>query len=275
MKKNIFFEIERQDLKKYKSMLAGFNYVIAVFASLEGNSKGKLYLNDGDKPRFAMLWNELDGFYISATDTNDIENIKEIISKILDENKNALEDLDEYVIYVDLPCGEEYIRKIIPSTKYKKRLVKLFSVNKIEKMKYDVPAGFSVLSIDEDLTTKNYKNVNEIKQTILDTWKSIESFYKKGFGVALLDEKRSTIASYCLTEHIFDDKAEFSIETDESYQRKGLGFITGSIMLDLCKKKNNLPFWYCMADNKPSIALAQKLNLKEEMTFPVWFFEIE
>lgn len=275
MKGNMFIEIERQDFKKYKSMLSGFNYVIAVFASLEGDSKGKLYLNDRHSPSVAMLWNELDGFYISATDTKDIENIKEVISKILDENKDTLEDLDEYVIYVDLHCGEEHIRKIIPSTKYEKRLVKLFSVNKIEKMEYVIPSGFHVLNINEDLTTKNYKNVNEIKQTILNTWKSIEAFYKKGFGVALLDEKSSTIASYCLTEHVYEDKAEFSIETDESYQRKGLGFITGSIMLELCKTRNNLPFWYCMADNKPSIALAKKLNLEEEMTFPVWFFEIE
>ena len=85
--------------------------------------------------------------------------------------------------------------------------------------------------------------------------------------------RSNRIASWCFSEHRSEKAVEISIEVEDPYQHKGLGFTVSSAMLDVCYQDGLIPHWYCMEDNVGSAALARKLGLHEELTFPVWFFK--
>lgn len=240
--------------------------VIAIEAVLCGSSKGTLYADDINDPQVLFLWNEFDGFYLSA-DKFDCSLVRETISQIIEADTS---ENSEYVLYID-PKHDNSVDSIIPTQYEKLDVLGYFIAPKAtETTTLD---GFKVVDIDRFFFNTSYINSEEILATISQTWHTTEDFCSSGFGVAIIEKSSSTVAAFCVTEHVTISAAEFSIETLPEYQKKGLATLAGQSMLSSCQKRYKDAYWYCTPDNKASIRLAEKLGLTKKYSFHVWLFE--
>ena len=239
--------------------------VIAVEAALCAKSKGILYADGVCAPDVLLFWNESDGFYLSAKEQFDTKAVCNLISKIVEKN-----DSDEYVLYID----ERYdgiVESILPG-KYERLDVLGFVCTNFNDDFTDIPEGFEFIKIGKAFFDSDIENKKEVLDNIVQTWRSKDDFISSGFGVAVIDSDKNALASYCVTEHVTSDGAEFSIETMPDYQNRGLATITGKRMLDLCHARSKNAYWYCTSDNSASIRLAEKLGFEQKYDFHVWLF---
>lgn len=241
--------------------------VIAIEAALCGSSKATLYVDNLNDPQVLLLWNGFDGFYLSADMQFDCSLIKDTISRIMvdDTNENS-----EYVLYID-PKHDSIVGYIIPTDgcNYEKLDVLGYFIEP-KTIEPTTLEGFKVVDIDKDFFKFSYTNAEEILTTISQTWHSTDAFYTSGFGIAVISS--GTVAAFCITEHVTDSGAEFSIETMPEFQKKGLGTLAGQSMISACKNRRKDAYWYCTPDNKASIRLAEKLGLTHKYSFHVWLF---
>lgn len=242
--------------------------VIAIEAALCNSSKGTLYVDDIREPQVFLLWNEFDGFYLSAVKPFDCGPVKETMFQIIaaDTSEN-----NEYVLYID-PKNESCTSSIIPADSYDKLDVLGYYTTPTASDIITID-GFEAVDIDRAFFSTSYTNSEEILSTISQTWLNTDEFCTSGFGVAVIEKSSNTVAAFCVTEHVTETAAEFSIETLPNFQKKGLATLAGQSMLISCHNKNKDAYWYCTPDNKASMRLAEKLGLTQEYAFHVWLFE--
>jgi RimJ/RimL family protein N-acetyltransferase len=272
-----FIELPPEDFCKTIDLFSSLDHVLAIKASLSSSSKGKVIGDHPGHPTLAILWNELDGFYLGTTQpVLDPKIVRETIKNILENHPELLEEIEQFVIYTDPTLDDRLCEQFIPSERFEKRWVKLFKGHEKVQKQIEIPSDYKLITIEQAIIDKQkLSGIEEILDDISYTWSSLDTFTQKGLGLLLIDQEKAAIASCCFAEHAAEGGIEFSIETNEAYQRKGLGKVIGQSMLNQCYQKNLVPYWYCMANNSGSIALANKLGLAEELTFPVWFFEFD
>jgi RimJ/RimL family protein N-acetyltransferase len=127
-----------------------------------------------------------------------------------------------------------------------------------------VPAGFKLHPIDQALLDKF--------GTDRFPWESPRVFLEKGFGFWLLAGEE--IACECSSAFIGGRAAETNIHTEEKYQRRGLATAAASAFIVECLARGLRPNWECWWENKPSVALAQKLGFEPIRDHPVFLVEL-
>jgi len=243
--------------------------VIAVEAALCAESKGTLFVDNTDNPETFLLWNESDGFYLAADSVINFEQINQTIAQILDTRNTGN---SEFVLYID-PKYDSVAGSVLPVQKCEKLGVLSYHYPNPSEQAIKSINGFDVVNIDRSFFNSSYQNSEMVLETIEQTWNSTDAFLKSGFGTAVIHVSDSSVAAFCVTEHVTKTSAEFSIETMPEFQQKGLATLAGANMLSLCSQQSKDAYWYCTPDNKASMHLAEKLGFKHKSSFHVWLFE--
>jgi RimJ/RimL family protein N-acetyltransferase len=98
---------------------------------------------------------------------------------------------------------------------------------------------------------------------------SPQDFLEKGhFGIAAL--KGREVVGYCLSEYNTKDRFEVGLEVLQGHQLRGLATEMTKALIKLATSKGYKHLgWHCWANNKASVATAQKIGLKKIQEYPV------
>jgi len=132
---------------------------------------------------------------------------------------------------------EKKLKKILSDYKKSFITLKVYSYDKnphFDNLKS--PKEFLLKEInDEFIKNCHLENRDEIDIWINSCWKDRSNFLENGIGFCLINI--STIASWCFSDFIYNNKCEVSIETDEEYQRQGLTTITAKAFINKCSER--------------------------------------
>lgn len=150
---------------------------------------------------------------------------------------------------------ECYQEKAVKVTRYAiKKEPGIFDNEKLKKVIEDLPSGFTLKLIDEEL----YYKCREIEWCMdwVDQYEDYEIYKKYGLGAVILKdgEPVSGASSYSG----YKGGIEIEIGTREDYRRRGLAYICGAKLILECVNRGLYPNWD--AQNKWSVALAEKLG---------------
>jgi RimJ/RimL family protein N-acetyltransferase len=276
----MIFELKKNDYEKVRSLFKGLNYHLVIFSIIEGNSPGRVYVDNVDHPQSAFVWDYTEGGFYLAGDENNEEFNQSLNQCILEEIYPASKEIPrcvEFVLNYHPDTWENKLDIVLRNTNAIKHFRKHFF---LKELKVDwrsmILDGFEITQVDEALLSRTQlKNMDHVTGWVMGNWQSVENFMEKGFGFCLLHN--DTIVSWCIADYAAGNdtempiSAEIGIHTDEDYQKRGFATLTVAATVDYCLTHGfkNIG-WHCWSSNEASVATAMKVGFEQIIEHPVY-----
>ncbi|MBN1287032.1 MAG: GNAT family N-acetyltransferase [Anaerolineae bacterium] len=267
------YELQPSDFEKARPVFAGLKDRVIIHAIIEGNSAGRIFVDDVNKPTAAFTWNELRYSYLAGDPDHEAfnESLRDLLTQTLLPEAKVSHD-PTLVLYpypvswqakVDALVGG---RKLIPVTR------KTFAFDPARFAHYDwadrTPPGFHMRRVDETVLADSEHVAGEVALA----WRSPERFLAKGVGFCLCKDDNTAVCA-CLSISA-DRRQEISIGAHPDYRRRGFATLTGAAFIAHCIEHDQTPVWECWTENVPSVKLAEKLGFKPTGDYPVYFLNL-
>jgi hypothetical protein len=196
----MLYELKVDEFYKVKPLFSKLNNRVGIFSVIEGNTKGKIFVDNTTNPQCAFFWNDFRYSYLSADPSNKIfqNDLSKLLSEILIPEAKKSHD-PSLVIY---PCQTEWnniLKEALSNFEVKDLTRKIYRFIEItDKSEYKIPKNFKLQKINLRLL-KEMKGVPEIINMF---YTSSEVFSSKGLGFAIIDSLHNKIISSCLSVFI-------------------------------------------------------------------------
>ncbi len=249
-------------------------YNLEITAILSGNNSGRVFADDPQNPKTAIIWTDDGVFFIG--DTNNkvfMDNLDTFMTETIKPLRATFGATNWYI------CGtsqewDDQIRHMFTAHRLEASKQYVYRIKDMENLTIHPPVlenSFSIQPASVELLTGPYKNLDFFVDGILDFWPDVETFCEKGFGYFLISGDE--IISRCTMDFKFDSTVTVGVATDTNHRKKGYAQVTASAVLNHCKEFGYSPYWDCMATNTGSIALATSLGFERDYTYTV--FELD
>ncbi len=226
-----------------------------IWSCLQG-VMGKIYADDAEHPASAIAVNGDFTFFAGKAD----------ISLVSCQSKQCTK---QFMILV--PQTEYWQEAILQYYDENAQLVSryaikkepdIFDTDKLEKIAASLPTACKLSMIDQTLyeTCRSQAWSADLVSQFPDP----ESFCTLGLGVVVC--KNGVVVSGASSYSRYDGGIEIEIDTRPDCRRQGLALVCGAKLILECLKKNLYPSWD--AQNKASVALAEKLGYHYSHTYP-------
>jgi RimJ/RimL family protein N-acetyltransferase len=223
------------------------SHLAFIYTLLEERQEGKVFVDDLDNPRTALLC-PASGFYFLYGDA-DTDCFDRFVPELL-----AAHLVDLSAVYAtSIPWQKKL------ATLLRKEFTRVgfeFSAGSAPVDWRDrIPAGLTL----ETLTAPVIAKWNpDIMHWVVDVWGGPQGFEARSFGYCLLAEDRIvSIAAACA---IGRGEAEIEVATAPDFQRRGLATLVCSAFVEHCLCQGLRPTWSCGTGHTTSAALGQKLG---------------
>ena len=261
-------ELTSESFNKVVGLFKDLEYNLSVFSVINKISPGKIFVNNMKNPTTALLISP-EGMYFTGDAKSNVFNYE--LNNVLKDNifKKALEKgMVDYTVFYSSREWEfsfkDIFNSLYPMKDYRKYLeLEIGKFNVVEISKH-------VRKIDRELLNSNLNEIDDVRESIIENWFSIDNFLENGFGYVYIIN--GGIISRCIADCVVKDRCELGVETEDGYRRKG--YCTQVVMAALTHCKNNnikSVGWHCWSNNIPSYKLAQKVGFNEKRTIEVYF----
>lgn len=257
LRKNCFINVE----KIFKPV--AFN--LLVESVLHDNTHGRVWADNPDKPKTAVLWTTMtDMIFCGQIDTDFLAEFRqELTNKIVPKMQQM--QIPFLVIYY-------------PDEKWKKALQKMlaeYTIKHIKRYNYKfskfnkkfVNSKYTIQRLTPDFAENKPQNWQQVMGWIYSFWTDLDDFYKNGIGFFIKQD--NAIASWCLSVYKGVGKYELGLATAPEFQKKGMATQVAGHTIEYCCDHNIAPLWQCNVSNIASVKLAQKLGYSVERDYYV------
>lgn len=252
------FKLESSEFYKVQKLIETKDE-LTIPAVINGNNPGEIFVNDRENPTAVLI--KTAECNLLAGNASDEKFNSEISSELgFWDQVNA--DNIQWERIITKVHKNPYVRK------YKRRRYVLNKEN-FNEVKVQLEEGVRVEPIDLDLIKRDELDNSEDVLEWIEGWGEEENFIKCGAGCIVRDEEN--IMSWSISDCAFKDKIAIGIHTDGEYRKRGFALIAASHTIKECFGKGyNKIEWSCVATNKGSIAIAEKLGFKCESVYEVF-----
>jgi hypothetical protein len=131
--------------------------------------------------------------------------------------------------------------------------------------------GCKLLRVNPHLLVNlSVSNRQFLYSKLIHFWGDVDAFLNNGFGYVLVNEEE--IASLCYSGFVAGNIHAIDIETARAHRRKGYAETVTRAFLAECIEKQRQPYWDCMAKNRASSRLAEKLGFTRSLVYTLYSF---
>jgi RimJ/RimL family protein N-acetyltransferase len=248
------FELDASQFQQVIPLFAPIEHSIAiVFSVLEGNSPGRVFVDQPDQPSCAFLFPTGAFYYIAGDEKNDAfcHSVRHLLFDILLPEA----DEKEIILFAFNDAWRDCLDELLKENGAIRIQRKMFDFNpdryaEFCKQRKGIPAGMRLQPIDSKMAER-YPQYQALVDPI-----------SKRFGYCLVNGDE--IVSECSAIFVGNGEAEIDIHTAEAYQGRGYGLVVASAFIDGCLAKGLRPNWACWPERLASLALAKKLGFAEK-----------
>ena len=260
-------ELKESEFDRVTTVFEPLHYHLGVRAIIDGYIPGRIWVDDADNCRTALIWDTRYAYYLSGFEDNHEFNaaLDQLITEII-----APEAMKKNIKLYFVICPPHWEKKILNNEvlidrfpKRIKRCYYAFNQKVNTNWKDKIPSGFTMERIDENLLGRtDLENSDMLIDEIRDIIASVDEFIRRKFVGYCLVYKDREVASWCLS-FLYGSSCECTVQTVEEYQQRGFGTLTTAALIDYCLSNNFTSIgWHCGQENIPSIKLALKLGFK-------------
>lgn len=257
--------------------LLNMNGQLEVIAIVRGLSSGRIFVDNTDCPKTALLWQgNNDGFFFIGEENNDIfnSNINTFIDNIIREEAKVV-GLDYFECMGNNPKWNSVIEKLFEQRNLASWDQFVFTLHHTKNLINDLEQSIEIVSI-KDLIEDNSKHIinkSFVHNKLLEFWTSMDDFYNSGIGFCAI--LKDVIVSICLSSYVVDNVHCVGIETLDEYRGRGYALATARAFANECKIKHYTLYWDCMKSNIPSVKLAKHLGCDLTLEYKGYYFKLE
>lgn len=272
-------ELDIKDFYKCKKLINEHGQ-LEVKAVIEGINPGRIFVDDVDYPNSGLIWlGNNDGFLFIGNE----------------ENEGFNHEINDFVDHFIIPEAKKvqlfWFEAIGNHSKWNKTIEKLFKhrhlkswnqkVYELQKDDYEdnrepmIEQEYHVLKINNALYENNnaYENHEFLQSKILEYWNSPESFSDMGIGYCVVYKNK--IVSLCFSGFVVKNIHSVDIETLEEHRGKKLAQMVAHSFVKECLKNDLIPYWDCMEENIPSVAIAETIGFINTFNYKGYYFSFK
>jgi len=268
-------ELETNQYVKVSSLLASFGYCLAVESIITGLTKARIFVDDAASPKSAFTW--FKGRAWVAGEANNAQFNRALRVLLAKTYYRELATREAQVFILHYTTNWEPQTKAILGSHPRTRSLRHYYHLDATRQTRDVivPDDFELHLINTSLLAEaGLENLSEVVDEMQPERLSIEDFLQKSFGYCVVHGKE--IVGWCTSEYNTAQRCEPGIATVERYRKMGIATLTATVVIKHVQAHGITDIgWHCWADNKPSIATAQKLGFTKKCEYPVYMVSLE
>lgn len=271
-------ELNQTDFYKCKNLINQQGQ-IEVKAVVEGINPGRIFVDNIYSPDAGLVWlGNNDGFLFIGNESNEEFNsqINHFIDTMIQAEAEKV-GLKWFEAMGNHQKWDVVIEKLFAHRKLESWNQKVYTLQKENFYAEDEPVigqEFEVIKIDEELYYSNtLHNIDLLHSKILEYWSSTEQFFRLGTGYCI--KNPNNIISICFSGFVIDDVHAVDIETLKAYGGNKLAQKLAHVFARDCLENDFTPYWDCMEDNNPSIAVAEKIGFTNIFNYKGYYFPLD
>ena len=275
-------ELECKDYGRVRALYGEWHSRLVTVAVLEGRCPGRVYADDVQNPRSALLWDHDEGeLYLAGTADNAAFNraINALIRGLVrSEAQTHLPDLSEFTVYGQ-GAWQDQIEVLLCET-FPMRHERLYF--SLQHLRVDwrglLPEEFVMVPLDVALLNReDLEGVETLRDWVLGDCRTAAEFARAERGVCVIHPAASALVGWCTSEYTCRPvpggprACEVGIYTCEPYRRQGFATLTAAATVERCLEEGIEQIgWHCWGENLGSAATARKVGFELTDAQPVW-----
>lgn len=273
-------ELNKNDFYKCKSLINQRGQ-LEVKAVIEGINPGRIFVDNIFAPNTGLIWlGNNDGFFFIGNEKNEVFNnqINYFVDTVIKPDAKKIE-LNWFEGIGNHEKWNSVIEKIFEQRTFESWKQKVYMLQKEDYNTKNEPVieqGFDVIKINKNLYENNNKTVHNIDflhSKILEFWSSPDKYFNNGTGYCIV--YNNNIISVCFSGFVINNIHCVDVETLEAYRGKGLAQKIAHLFVRDCLENNMIPYWDCMEDNKPSVAIAENIGFNNIFNYSGYAFPFD
>jgi predicted acetyltransferase len=244
---------------------------------LDGSMKGQVWVDNLEKPTFAVVWNEYQkGFQLMGkpVEKSEYKNLRlffeTVIFKFLKEK-----DIGCFECGSDSEELTKMLFEIFQDKNIESEQQKYFGLNQIicpNENGNIINNELEITAIDDAFLLREFTNKEYVMNEIIGSWTSKEAYLKKGYGYAAVIG--NCIVSRALVTCSYHQQDNIGVDTLEEFRKKGISSKLVYLTLLEAKKRDRKSIWDCTENNVASERTALKVGFELERTETICWFDI-
>lgn len=273
-------ELNKSDFYRCNSLINDQGQ-LEVKAVIEGINPGRIFVDNVTSPNSGLVWlGNNDGFFFIGNEENEVftNQINNFIDTVIKADAKRV-GLNWFEGMGNHKKWNKIIEKMFEHCKLKSWNQRVYMLQKEGYQSINEPfleEGYIVKKISRTLYENNNNEINNIEflhSKILESWSSPIEFFDQGIGYCIVYD--NNIVSICYSVFVVENVHSVAIETLEAYRGKKLAQRIAHSFVDDCFEKDILPYWDCMEDNKPSIAIAENIGFTNVFNYIGYYFPFD
>jgi RimJ/RimL family protein N-acetyltransferase len=261
----------------YQTVFALFSapvFSVEMLSILDGNTRGRIFVDDPDSPRYALGWDELATLFVAgppegAADPGSFSAaLHAWIAETAIPHAQRWGIPDLTLVYDPPTWGANLA---VLSSKYRLTSAERhhYTHTRASPPAAELPPGYILQAINAELLARtNLPGLDWLGGWILSFWPTPEAFLDRGLGYVILtspeEGSEPTLVSLCVSVFVSGAAYEFGTATDEAHRSRGLSTAATGACVNAGLARGIDPVWHCWADNGPSMAVARKAGFRLE-----------
>ena len=271
-------ELQPAEYQRVHDLFAGFTHSISIWAVLAGNSNGRVFVDDRERPNVAFAMT-IEG-YLLAGDPDNAAARKKLTAFFKEQiftGKIYLDDDSNMTLGVDPIGWEAQLPTLIPTHEVEK-------LNRFRHLCTEVgfdwraklPAGYSMRLVDKALMTEQGVTIDPLVRDwgfVMDGWGSLDKFLAHGGGVAVLHDETNQVVGWSLADCYHGEQIDVGIVIAPDHRQLGLAACTVAAMVESCFERGfKRVGWHSMDLNVGSWKTAEKVGFRKVADYNYYYY---
>ena len=273
-------ELTRDNYVRARPLFADWRPYLVIFAVINGDCPGKIYVDDAYRPQTALLWDHDEGeLYLAGRADNAAFNYALnacIRDQIRPHAQAHLPHLSEYTLYCDANAWAPAIATVLSGLNPMEHRRRLYLLDKATvDQKATVPDGFTMARVDERIFESRYEGIDTMREWVLRAWRTPADVARSETGYYITHG--DNLVGWCTSEYTgqpFPEdgpECQVGIYVCEAYRRRGFGTLAARATVEACLANGIQRIgWHCWEANAASAATAERVGFQLAIEHPVY-----
>jgi len=264
-------ELNFSEFEKVKNIFLDNNQHLPVFSIINGNHPGRIFVDDTNNPKTAIVWAIGRWAYIDGRTDNTAFNrsLPNFISEsVIPDSKNKLK-MNWFELYAGgAPKWEKIIDQTVKQFDASKHFESVYIWDRQTysafRSKYKPPTDVSIKKSDVLLLTEKARRSSFVTKKFKN---------KTTFGFKVMSRNEELVVCRSTGFELGNIFMVDVITHDDGHRKKGYATLACVALLDFSLENDLAPLWETTEDNIGSQRLAKKLGFIKDQTYPVFAVE--